>query len=42
VGRASWRLTNISALQRIKHKKGHQSEKRLVVLLTYDASSAAA
>ena len=27
VGKASWRLTNISALQRIKHKKGHPVEK---------------
>ena len=41
-GRASWRSTNISVLQRIKHKKGHQSKKRLVVLLTYDVSSVTA
>ena len=26
MGKASWRLTNISALQRIKHKKDHQPE----------------
>ena len=26
MGRVSWRSTNISALQRIKHKKGHQSK----------------
>ena len=42
MGKASWRLTNISALQRIKHKKGHQSKKRLVVLPTYDVSSVTA